>query len=432
MYLKILKLLFRAFLLLIPFISYTQIYEYKNGYWLINGSFKQKKLYSINGIFSFKKPNRIDSIIDLKNGFCIPPFGDAHTHNLDGSWRLKEMVQEYLKEGVFYVQILGNHGSNTENTRKILQQMNTLEATYANGILTSTYGHGFYPYEPMAMGIYAPILQIKYADSIKKSRIVENNAYYFLDSKEDVDKKWSLIAKYKPDHIKICLIDAENYVTKRKLEKVDDNGLSPEVAQYVVKKAHNEGLRVFAHVETANDAKLCAKIGVDVLAHMPGYSWNGKPETKEKYCLKTQDIKFLKQKKIEIIPTFNLDYTSDYDENGTETKHSNESEIMFQYKKELLQNLYKEGVNIALGTDLYGRTLKPEIESLIQNKVFTNQQLINILCTKTPQNIFPKRKIGLIQEGYESSFLLLSNNPYIDINAIKNIQLKVKNGRIIQ
>jgi imidazolonepropionase-like amidohydrolase len=427
----------RSFFFIVMVILFTtisaQVYEFKNGNWWVEGRFQQKSVYTNNGLFVFKKPAVIDSVIDLQNQYCIPPFGDAHTHNLDGTYGIKEMVQQYVKDGVFYVQVLGNYGTGATAVRPVLAKANLIDVAYANGLLTATYGHGFYPYEPMAMGFYSPIEQFKFADAVKKSRIAENDAYYFLDSIADVDLKWPLIMKYKPDHIKICLLDAADYVAKRKAEKVETYGLSPEVAAYVVKKAHVEGLRVFAHVETADDARLCAKIGVDALAHLPGYGWNGLPETKTKFCITAADARLFKKAGMAVIPTMNIDNTTEYDSTGKSTAHPERYLPALQYKRAALHALYKAKVPIALGADYYGKTVMLEVDSLVAANIFSNKEILDIFCRQTPQHIFPERKIGMVKKNYEASFLVLKENPVLNINAIKNgIVLRIKQGRIIK
>lgn len=408
--------------------SFAQTTAFVNGKWLIDGKFVSRTVYTENGIFTFQEPAKIDKRIDLESKFCVPPFGDAHTHNLDGRYGLEEMIEKYFNEGVFYVQVLGNNGKGAASARPILQQKKLVDATYANGLLTSSYGHGFYPYEPLAMGIYAPYQQLALADSIKKSRIVENISYFFLDNIEAVEKKWSIIQSHKPDHLKIVLMDAKNYEEKRRLEKPGDNGLSEEVAAYVVKKAHQEGLRVFAHVETAADARLCAKLGVDVLAHLPGYGWNGAKETKAEISLSKKDIALFKKANMTVIPTFNLDGTKTYDSNGAETIHPENYKASITYKMKILRQLVKAKVPLALGADSYGSTVRPEIDALIKNEVFSNQELLDIYSRSTPQSIFPDRKIGEIREGYEASFLVLNQNPIQRIQAINEISFKVKQG----
>jgi imidazolonepropionase-like amidohydrolase len=239
--------------------------------------------------------------------------------------------------------------------------------------------------------------------------------------------------KYKPDHIKICLLDAADYVAKRKAEKVETYGLSPEVAAYVVKKAHVEGLRVFAHVETADDARLCAKIGVDALAHLPGYGWNGLPETKTKFCITAADARLFKKAGMAVIPTMNIDNTTEYDSTGKSTAHPERYLPALQYKRAALHALYKAKVPIALGADYYGKTVMLEVDSLVAANIFSNKEILDIFCRQTPQHIFPERKIGMVKKNYEASFLVLKENPVLNINAIKNgIVLRIKQGRIIK
>jgi imidazolonepropionase-like amidohydrolase len=426
------KMILLAVAIIFSGMASAQVYAFENGNWLMGKRFVKKTVYTKDGLFVFDKPAAVDSVVDLAGQYCIPPFGDAHTHNLDGAYNLQPMMKQYVREGIFYVQVMGNYGSGAQVARPILAKAKVLEATYANALLTATYGHGFYPYEPMAMGFYNPADQFKYADSVKKSRRAENDAYCFLDSIADVDAKWPLIMKYRPNHIKICLLDAADYAAKRQAEKVETYGLSPQVAAYVVKKAHAAGLRVFAHVETAADARLCAAIGVDALAHLPGYGWNGTAATKEKFCTTLTDVRLLKKAGITVIPTMNINHTATYDDKGVATQYPERFKAALQYKKDILRALYKAKVPIALGADYYGKTVTVEIDSLIGADVFTNAELLDIYCVQTPRHIFPGRKLGAIAQGYEASFLVLGDNPLRQISAIQNnILLRVKQGRLI-
>ena len=261
---------------------------------------------------------------------------------------------------------------------------------------------------------------------------MENDAYYFLDSIADVDKKWPLIKKYQPDHIKICLLDALHYEEKRRAEVPETYGLSAEVAAYVVKKAHAEGLRVFAHVETAEDARLCARIGVDVLAHLPGYGWDGKEASRSTYCMTESDARLFRKAGMAVIPTMNIDHTSEWNDQYAETKFPERAKALTNYHRFALNALLKMGVPIALGSDYYGKTTRVETDSLISQKIFSPADLLDIYCRQTAQVIFPNRKIGLIKNGYEGSFLVLKNNPLqtSDITD-SNIMLRVRKGRML-
>jgi len=77
-------------------------YQFSNGQWFDGADFRHRVFYSINGVLTLKKPARIDKVFDLKNGYVIPPFAEAHNHWLEPQ-RVDEYIQNYLRDGVFYV-----------------------------------------------------------------------------------------------------------------------------------------------------------------------------------------------------------------------------------------------------------------------------------------------------------------------------------------
>jgi imidazolonepropionase-like amidohydrolase len=52
-------------------------------------------------------------------------------------------------------------------------------------------------------------------------------------------------------------------------------------------------------------------------------------------------------------------------------------------------------------------------------------------AVQTPQAIFPERRIGRLDEGYEASFLVLNGNPVEDWSAMRRIRLRVKRGNVL-
>lgn len=409
----------------------NRIYHFTNGNWFDGKKFKRETFYSVNGFLTKRKPAQIDETIDLKNGFVIPPFADAHTHNLDGALNLEKTVRAYLAEGTFYVQVLGNHQTGAKQARPLLNKPSTLDVVYANAMLTCTFGHPFMVYEPLAMGIYNPADAFKRIEEVKKSRRAENNSYVFLDSKADVDAKWERILATKPDVIKIGLLDAENYKRDAAAGDMINRGLSPEVAAYVVEKAHQANLRVFAHIETANDFRLGLKIGVDGFAHAPYYDWDGKtPLTDD---LTVADIKLAARKKVIFIPTAarGIFQQTDYDANGKGTLNRERfGRVIARYRK-LYNEMHRRGVRFAFGLDNFGSTLAPELFYFHNNKIFDDLTVLKIAVEATPQAIFPNRRIGKLKENYEASFLVLNGNPLEDFNQIKNINRRFKQGFFI-
>jgi predicted amidohydrolase YtcJ len=59
-------------------------------------------------------PATLDSTIDLGGGFVIPPFGDALTHNFDGARNIDQIINAYMHEGTFYVQVLTHYRSGAD------------------------------------------------------------------------------------------------------------------------------------------------------------------------------------------------------------------------------------------------------------------------------------------------------------------------------
>ena len=403
---------------------------FESGQWFDGKRFSKHTFYAVGGVLQTRKPAKIDRTVDLENQFVIPPFGDAHTHNLDGTRGLAEMTQQYIAEGTFYVRVIGNHGTGAKAARPFLNKPSTLEVIYANGMLTCTYGHPFLVYEPLAMGIYSYPETIKRMDEIKKSRIAENDAYYFLDTKADVDAKWPRILSTRPDLIKIALVDAANWEKDKAKGDMVEKGLSPAVAAYVVQKAHQSGLRVYAHIDTADDFRLGLDIGLDGFAHAPYCLWNGSLDTAPQNDLTISDIKRAAKQNIVITPTAQISTyaATDYDKNGKGVLNKERMARISVRQKKLFNDLHKNGVRLALGLDNYGTTLRPEVLYFHENEIFDNATLLQIATETTPQTIFPGRKIGKLQTGYEASFLVLGGNPLTDFEQIKNIKLRVKQG----
>src|SRR4051812_36790261 len=83
----------------------ARTYQFINGNWFNGKDFQRQIFYSVNGYFTKKKPAKIDETVDLKNGYVVPPFADAHCHNFDGKWNIAQQIEKYLKDGVFYAKV---------------------------------------------------------------------------------------------------------------------------------------------------------------------------------------------------------------------------------------------------------------------------------------------------------------------------------------
>ena len=96
-----------------------QSVHFINGQWFNGKGFAADDFYSVNGILTKIKPAVVDTVIDLKNQFVIPPFGEAHNHSPETDQDLDVYIERYLADGIFYIK---NPNSIPFTTNKIKQR----------------------------------------------------------------------------------------------------------------------------------------------------------------------------------------------------------------------------------------------------------------------------------------------------------------------
>ncbi len=405
--------------------SQTKTYEFTNGQWFDGKTFKRQTMYSINRMFAEKKPNKIDESVDLQNGFVIPPLADAHCHHFDGAYNVDQQIGMYLKDGVFYAKVQTDVRSGAIEVKDKVNQPNSVDVSYSHGALTHTYGHGIEIYEALALGYYfdRKVYDAKISQ-IAAGRIRDNDAYYIIDTAEDLEKKWRMILDGKPDFIKIYLLTSEDFEEKRKNIPnipLGSIGLDPKLVPLIVQKAHAAGLRVSAHVDTVTDYRIALSGGVDEMAHLPGYYVDSK-DNLDKYLLTERDVKATVKRKVWVIPAPMFFGVID-------AKSREKTDVGLKANFSLLKK-YK--AKIAIGSDRYGSTPLDDAFHLQKLGVFSNLEILKIWSEDTPQTIFPDRKLGKLKNGFEASFLVLQDNPIKDFNGLKNIKLRFKQGNFIK
>src|SRR5258708_10462024 len=81
----------------------TQIVGFTNGNWFNGRSFERRTAYAIGSVLTFKRPPAVDRTLDLHGGFVVPPFGEAHNHNVESINKVDVLIATYLRHGIFYV-----------------------------------------------------------------------------------------------------------------------------------------------------------------------------------------------------------------------------------------------------------------------------------------------------------------------------------------
>jgi imidazolonepropionase-like amidohydrolase len=79
-----------------------------------------------------------------------------------------------------------------------------------------------------------------------------------------------------------------------------------------------------------------------------------------------------------------------------------------------------------------GAGVLAEIDFLKDTNAFSNLELLKMWSETTPKLIFPQRKIGALQDGYEANFLILKGNPIQDFFNVERISMRVKQGDLLK
>jgi imidazolonepropionase-like amidohydrolase len=391
-----------------------------NGQWFNGTDFATTTMYTEAGVFRDKEPARIDETIDLRGQFVIPPFGDAHLHWVAGpgtSAFFSEVVTAALRAGLFYAVDLGGVAELAPRLDPLVNQPTRPDLVSAQQRWTVSGGH-------------APVL---YATLAKRGGIgvhadhLDNNAYFLVQNEADIVRDWPLFLASKPGMVKIDFVSSEEY------DKRVDNpayvgmrGIKPKLATEIVRRAHAAGLRTTAHIQNGPDFYNALSAGVDAVAHTPvgEFTFSTDPKTGQPIRLfaTSQNYRYvIAEDAARLAGERQIPVTTTISRVGN-LKASNPAEVGLVEKEVVVPNLRmlrKYNVPVLIGTDevsvLSGpNKCKPYFDEAIYLAslgVYSPLEVLKIMTEATPQYIFPKRKIGLLREGYEASFLVYADNP---------------------
>jgi len=389
----------------------TKNYEFRHGNWFNGTDFTQGIWYTNKGLLTRKAPARIDSVIDLTNRWVMPPMADAFCSSIGETTSATNTAKTYFDEGVFYLQILGNTKEGRAAAEPLLNKPDAPDAIFANGALTCTLGYPFARYEGPANGVKGQHRIAERYDFIKQQRKMLGDAYWFVDNKGMLDKNWEKIIAQKPGVISIYLLDSQANGGK------ESGGLTADAAKAIIKKAHKANLRVIAHVSTPEDVRLGLKLGVDGIASLPGHAWDGTGDP-QRFELSDDDMKKMAKKKLPIAPLL------------SSAQAASNPAIVQQWQAKTMQRLLTNGVNVVIGSDDLQRTTRSELNYWGGFADLDALAVLKIVCENTPRAIFPNRKIGRIEEGYEANFLVLNDNPLQNLLKMRVAAWKVKGGQL--
>jgi imidazolonepropionase-like amidohydrolase len=406
-----------------------KVTKYSNGHVFNGVDFKKTSFVVKNGELDFSTSAKFNSEVDLTGKYIIPAFGDAHTHNFDDVSKFDSIYEAYIDEGTFYVQVLTNHYSNYLKIKDSLNSEGKIDAKFAHGGITSTGGHPHSLYETQALNYsWRAMLDPDKKEEILSSKIKKDDAYYLIDSVSAIDENWNKIMSKKPDFLKLYLSNMADRNKKIENKNIGSYGLSEEVLTEIVSKAKRDNISIVAHVETVSDFEIALSHNIKYFAHMPGYGGGvGDPDLR---ALQIPDSILNLAGKNGVIITPTVSFAKYYAKQWDGSKMSLDTMLLqkkYNFLKKQLIRFKEANIVIILGTDQGYSTLREEINDIKRIDAFSNLELLNIL-TQTPKIIFPNRKIGALNDGYEATFLVLNGNPLKNIKSIENIELRVKNG----
>ena len=401
----------------VPGVSASRVLELRNGHWFAGEKFVDRTMYSVGGFFSDNRPARIDSVVDLQGGYVVPPFGEAHNHNVDASNAAagRAVVDRYLRDGVFYVQNPGNVSRARLGLTGLINVPMGIDVTFANALLAGPGGHPMDLFlRNLARGGMLP------TDTNSTTGFI-----WTITDRTDLDAKWPGILASHPDFIKTMLLYSEEY-ERRKADPAFFNwrGLNPALLPEIVRRAHAAGLRVMTHVETAADFHNALVAGADQIGHIPGFRGNEKTQLPDftPYLILDADAELAAKRGVFVVTT--LGGPVELPDAALRARFAKLDSLN-------LAMLKKHRVKIVVGSDSYRTTSVPEAMWLSSLGALSNAELLRAWTETTAQAILPDRKVGRLAPGYEASLLVLAANPIADFSNVKRITLRMKQGELI-
>jgi imidazolonepropionase-like amidohydrolase len=409
-----------------------------NGRWFDGTSFQARTTYSVNGTLSFSEPPRVDRVVDLSGAWVVPPFAEAHNHNIDGAAEARSLaaIRRYVADGVFYIKIQGNFALTDEQRRGLpINRPGAPDAVFAQAFITATGGH------PSVLHEQILLPQGYYPGHSKEG--LRDKVYFTIDSEEELAATWPRILALRPDFIKSNLWYSNEFERRR-----DDpafagrKALDPRMLRLIVERAHSAGLRVSSHIVNGADFRTAVNAGVDEIVHIPAAgAFPGIEQRMTQLVTNTLDDDAIRQISAELgrPSTWSLDPDDARLAGQRGTVVVTTLSLSMRAPAPLLpliravqvatlRTLIDGGVALAIGSDNIGDTSILEADHLLSLGIFDRLALLKLWTESTPRAIFPQRRIGFLREGYEASFLALEGNPLDDWGHVRRIRLRFKQG----
>ena len=255
-----------------------------------------------------------------------------------------------------------------------------------------------------------------------------------------------MLAARKPDVVKIWVDDFWGQYPKMK----------PEISAAIIDEAHKAHLRVAAHVYYLADAQRLADDGVDMFAH-----------SVRDAEIPDSLVEEMKRKHIVQIPTLSLDdfitayagspvwlddpyfrnalgpgmfellTSPQYRKSVQESKVTETEARSLPIAMKNLMKLYRAGVTVVMGTDsganpqrVVGFGEHHELQLMVEAGL-TPLEAITLATKSGAELLGASNEFGVLRAGLRANFIVLDQDPSVDIRNTETIREVWKNGELV-
>lgn len=382
--------------------------ELRHAQWFDGQKMQRGTLYIEDGVFVAQRPRKVHRLMELREQYLVPPLADAHNHNLQSAWGLDKFGQDYLRDGVFYAAMLCADPVTVAPVRALVDQSEAPDLLFATACITSSDG------QPLAM------LQSG-QPPMSREEIVDK-AVLVMDTPEQVAQKWPLVAGRQADLVKVILAYHEQPELRQRPEWQGRLGVTADVLNEVTRRAHADGQRVVAHVESVADFEAAVRAGVDFIAELPG-TFPHQGEAPESHLISGEVAVLAAQKKIGVITA-----------TAASRLFNPSPELLARIEstqKTNLERLHEAGVRLLVGSDLFPGNGADELRHLRALGALDTATVLRMATQDTPRALFPNRRLGCFEPGCEASFLVVGADPLESPDTLNQPLLRIKQGRVL-
>lgn len=366
--------------------------------------FVEQSLFIEDGQFVSEASESAARRVDLSGLFLVPPYADAHVHHFTVAETAAASRELFLSRGFFYLaNLCGPHGARKQ-TAAHTNRPSGVDVLFAHGAITGMSAH--------PVPLYRTLHKRRGQPEETFWETHDDNSFYRVDSLKTLERKLDLLVATQPDLLKVM----QSRVSRRVPGSIES--LDPDFLPVIVDRAHDEGLRVVAHCDDAEDFAHVLHSGVDWLAHMPGFGRRA-GEPLEEFLLSVELARAAAEAELVVITTVGA-----YDEDREDNSPAQEA------VDRNLATLRTAGVTLAFGSDDWFGP-ETELRALSTHGGLRPVELLKMLCETTPRVLYPDRAVGSLSPGSEASLLALAADPREDRANLQGIVFMVKQGVVL-